>query len=216
MQNSDPAYIKRPTRRLTDKGAATRERILAATVERIVESGFAAMTIESVMAKAGLSRGSVLHQFPTRLDLAIATAQRTMRAVMDAARERANAIDDPFERLAGYAQIVWDTHSTPEGLALTDILNAARWDTELLAAIQPVAAQVEAEIAEELRALATAGGLAEPEAMVARGWLLVSSARGLIIEHRLGSNRHVINAAIEEMKLSHRRYCEVHSKISQT
>ncbi|MBY0300797.1 MULTISPECIES: TetR/AcrR family transcriptional regulator [Sphingomonas] len=216
MQNSDPAYIKRPTRRLTDKGAATRERILAATVERIVESGFAAMTIESVMAKAGLSRGSVLHQFPTRLDLAIATAQRTMRAVMDAARERANAIDDPFERLAGYAQIVWDTHSTPEGLALTDILNAARWDTELLAAIQPVAAQVEAEIAEELRALATAGGLAEPEAMVARGWLLVSSARGLIIEHRLGSNRHVINAAIEEMKLSHRRYCEAHSKISQT
>jgi AcrR family transcriptional regulator len=196
MQNSDPAYIKRPTRRLTDKGAATRERILAATVERIVESGFAAMTIESVMAKAGLSRGSVLHQFPTRLDLAIATAQRTMRAVMDAARERANAIDDPFERLAGYAQIVWDTHSTPEGLALTDILNAARWDTELLAAIQPVAAQVESEIA--------------------RGWLLVSSARGLIIEHRLGSNRHVINAAIEEMKLSHRRYCEVHSKISQT
>ncbi|KAK0330919.1 hypothetical protein LTR94_030941, partial [Friedmanniomyces endolithicus] len=208
MQNSDPAYIKRPTRRMTDKGAATRERILAATVERIVESGFAAMTIESVMAKAGLSRGSVLHQFPTRLDLAIATAQRTMRAVMDAARERANAIDDPFERLAGYAQIVWDTHSTPEGLALTDILNAARWDTELLAAIQPVAAQVEAEIAEELRALATAGGLAEPEAMVAHGWLLVSSARGLIIEHRLGSNRHVINAAIEEMKLSHRRYCE--------
>ena len=126
MQNSDPAYIKRPTRRLTDKGAATRERILAATVERIVESGFAAMTIESVMAKAGLSRGSVLHQFPTRLDLAIATAQRTMRAVMDAARERANAIDDPFERLAGYAQIVWDTHSTPEGLALTDILNLSR------------------------------------------------------------------------------------------
>ena len=210
MQNGDPALITRPTRRLTDKGAATRERILAATVDRIVESGFAAMTIESVMAKAGLSRGSVLHQFPTRLDLAIATAERTMRAVMDAARTRASAVDDPFERLAGYADIVWDTHSTPEGLALTDILHAARWDGELLAAIQPVAAQVEAEIAGELRLLAAAGGLAEPEAMVARGWLLVASARGLIIEHRLGSNRHVVNAAIEEMKLSHRRYCETH------
>ncbi len=210
MQSSDPALITRPTRRLTDKGAATRERILAATVDRIVESGFAAMTIESVMARAGLSRGSVLHQFPTRLDLAIATAERTMRAVMDAARTRAHAVDDPFERLAGYADIVWDTHSTPEGLALTDILHAARWDGELLAAIQPVAAQVEAEIAGELRLLAAAGGLVEPEAMVARGWLLVASARGLIIEHRLGSNRHVVNAAIEEKKLSHRRYCETH------
>ncbi|MEH3048185.1 TetR/AcrR family transcriptional regulator [Sphingomonas adhaesiva] len=213
MPASDRPAISRATpRRLTDKGAATRERILAATVERIVESGFAAMTIESVMAKAGLSRGSVLHQFPTRLDLAIATADRTMHAVIEAAREQASRIADPFERLAGYAQIVWDTHAMPEGLALTDILQAARWDTELLAAIQPVAAQVEAEVARELLALATAGGLADPESMVARGWLLVSSARGLIIEYRLGSNRTVINAAIEEMKQSHRRYCETHAR----
>ncbi len=57
-------------------------------MERIVESGFAAMTIESVMARAALSRGSVLHQFPTRLDLAITTADRTMHAVMEAARAR--------------------------------------------------------------------------------------------------------------------------------
>lgn len=212
MPNTDHPYLNRPMRRLTDKGAATRERILAATVERIVESGFAAMTIESVMAKAGLSRGSVLHQFPTRLDLAVATAERTMHAVMESASDRASAIPDPFERLAGYAQIVWDAHSTSEGLALTDILNSARWDTELLAAIQPVAAKVEAEVAEELLELAAAGGLEQPEAMIARGWLLVSSARGLIIEHGLGNNRHIINAAIDEMKLSHRRYCEAHAK----
>lgn len=211
MPSTERSIVSRSTpRRLTDKGAATRERILAATVERIVESGFAAMTIESVMAKAGLSRGSVLHQFPTRLDLAVATADRTMHAVMEAARALTSRIDDPFERLAGYGQIVWDTHAMPEGLALTDILQAARWDAELLTAIQPLTAQVEAEVATELRALATAGGLADPEAMVARGWLLLSSARGLIIEHRLGSNRAVINAAIEEMKSSHRRYCETH------
>lgn len=211
MPVTDRSLVARSTpRRLTEKGAATRERILAATVECIVESGFAAMTIESVMAKAGLSRGSVLHQFPTRLDLTIATADRTMHTVIETAREQASRIADPFERLAGYAQIVWDTHAMPEGLALTDILQAARWDSELLTAIQPVAAQVEEEVATELRTLATMGGLADPEAMVARGWLLVSSARGLIIEHRLGSNRQVINAAIEEMKSSHRRYCETH------
>ncbi|MGJ3627383.1 TetR/AcrR family transcriptional regulator [Sphingomonas sp. MMS24-JH45] len=113
-----------PQRRLTEKGLATRNRILDATVACIVRSGFAATTIETVMAEAGLSRGSAPHQFPTRLDLAVATAERSMRRVMEAARERAEAIPDRFERLAGYAQIGWEMHSLPDGLALTDILQA--------------------------------------------------------------------------------------------
>lgn len=197
-------------RRLTEKGIAARNRILDATVACIVRSGFAATTIETVMAEAGLSRGSVLHQFPTRLDLTIATAERSMRRVMEAARDRAATIDDPFERLAGYAQIVWDTHSQPDGLAVTDILQAARWDGDLLRGIQPVAAEIETEVEQELIALATAGGLADPAAMVARGWMLVATARGLIMEYGLNHDRRMILAAIEEMKSSHRRYCEAH------
>lgn len=89
------------------------------------------------MAEAGLSRGSVLHQFPNRVALMVATAERAMRRVMDSAGVMAAAIEDPFERLSDYARISWETHSAPEGLALTDILLAARWDAELIAGLQP-------------------------------------------------------------------------------
>lgn len=196
------------TRKLTKRGADTRARILDATITCIVSSGTAAMTVEDVMAASGISRGSVLHQFATRNLLLIAAAERGMRAVMDEASRLAALIENPFDRLADYGEIVWVTHAMPEGLALTDILQAARWDTDLAQGIQPVAARVEAEVERELIQLATDAGVIDPWVMVPRGWMLISTARGLIIEHSINSNRRMIVEAIAEMKRSHRRYCE--------
>lgn len=194
-------------RRLTSRGINAREKILDATIKCIVRSGFTATTIEHVMAEAGLSRGSVLHQFPNRVALMVATAERAMRRVMDAAGEMAAAIEDPFERLSDYARISWETHAAPEGLALTDILLAARWDAELIAGLQPVASQVEQEIHDEFIKLASDAGFEDAEALVPHGWLLIASVRGLIIEHSLGYERPMILAAIDRMMERHRRFC---------
>jgi len=195
-------------RRLTRRGADAREKILDATIKCIVRSGFTATTIEHVMAEAGLSRGSVLHQFPNRVTLMVATAERAMRRVMNSARGMAEAIEDPFERVADYARISWETHAQPEGLALTDILLAARWDPELTAGLQPVAAQVEQDIHDEFIKLATDAGFADAEALVPHGWLLIASVRGLIIEHSINPSRPMILAAIDRMMERHRRFCD--------
>lgn len=194
-------------RRLTRRGVDAREKILDATIKCIVRAGFTATTIEHVMVEAGLSRGSVLHQFPNRIALMAATAERAMRRVMDSAGVMAAAIDDPFERLSDYARISWEAHSQPEGLALTDILLAARWDSELIAGLQPVASQVEQEIHDEFIKLASEAGFDDAEALVPHGWLLIASVRGLIIEHSLGYERPMIVAAIDRMKERHRRFC---------
>ncbi len=209
-QLADPASdapVARP-RKLTRRGADTREKILDATVCVIVSSGFAAMTIERVMAESGISRGSVLHQFPNRLALAVATAERTLEVVIDLARAKAGRWPDPFERLANHAEVVWQAHSSPEGLALNEIVMAAGWDRELAEGIRPIIEEVEADIRVQFVDMAREAGLPDPEAFVARGWWLVSSVRGLVIEHRLLQSRPMIDAAIEEMKASHRRYCE--------
>lgn len=169
--------------------------------------GFTATTIEHVMAEAGLSRGSVLHQFPNRVTLMVATPERAMRRVLDAARAMAEAIEDPFERLSDYARISWETHSMPERLALTDILLAARSDRELLEGLQQVTSSVEQEIDDELIKLARDAGFTDAEALVPHGWLLIASVRGLIIEHSVNQSRPMILAAIERMKKRHRRFC---------
>ncbi len=194
-------------RRVTQRGIDAREKILDATINCIVRAGFTATTVEHVMIEAGLSRGSVLHQFPNRVALMVAAAELAMRRVMDSARVMAEAIEDPFERLSDYARISWETHSLPEGLALTDILLAARWDRELLDGLQPVTSRVEQEIHDEFIKLASEAGFTDAEALVPHGWLLIASVRGLIIEHSVNQSRPMIIAAIERMKERHRRFC---------
>ncbi|KQZ65013.1 hypothetical protein ASD67_11500 [Sphingopyxis sp. Root1497] len=207
MADAPSFSVDSRARRLTQRGVDAREKILDATIKCIVRSGVTATTIEHVMAEAQLSRGSVLHQFPNRVALMVATAERAMRRVMDSAGVMAAEIEDPFERLSDYARISWETHSAPEGLALTDILLAARWDAELIAGLQPVASQVEQEIHDEFIKLASEAGFDDAEVLVPHGWLLIASVRGLIIEHSLGYERPMIIAAIDRMMERHRRFC---------
>jgi AcrR family transcriptional regulator len=50
----------------------TRERILTATVECLADEGYAATTTSRIQELSGVSRGSLLHQFPAREALLVA------------------------------------------------------------------------------------------------------------------------------------------------
>ncbi|MFI5728963.1 TetR/AcrR family transcriptional regulator [Kribbella sp. NPDC051587] len=52
------------TQRLTRKGQATRERIVAAASQLMVEQGVARTTIEEIQAAAGVSPSQLYHYFP--------------------------------------------------------------------------------------------------------------------------------------------------------
>lgn len=199
--------LREGTRRLTRRGVDAREKILTAMVRCIGQFGYAGTTVEHVMAETGLSRGSVLHQFRNRIELTVATAEYTMQFAMSDTRRRAEAIADPFERVASYAQTMWETQSQPEGVALSDILLATRWDEELAAAIRPITDWVEAEVSAELLKLATDAGFADPAAFVPHGWLLLATVRGLVIEFSFSRSRPLILAAAETMKQQHRALC---------
>ncbi|HMT43215.1 MAG TPA: TetR/AcrR family transcriptional regulator [Chakrabartia sp.] len=207
--NADTHFLMdaRP-RRLTRRGAETRDRILDAMVSCTVRSGFAVTTIEHVMQEAGLSRGSVLHQFPTRVCLAAETAKRCMFSVMEASTALASSIEDPFERFADYPRVMWETQSSPEGLAFTDILLTMRWDRELATALQSVAGQVEQDIHDAFVRMAAEAGFADTEAVVPHGWLLLANVRGLLMEYALNPNRPMILDAINLMKSNHRAFCD--------
>jgi AcrR family transcriptional regulator len=62
-----PTIIERRQRPLTRRGAHMRLRLLEATVDLISRHGYAATTIQLLADTASVSRGSILHQFPTRM-----------------------------------------------------------------------------------------------------------------------------------------------------
>jgi AcrR family transcriptional regulator len=66
----------------TAKGRATRERILEAAAELVVEKGAAGMSLDDVRARTGASRSQLYHYFEDRDDLVRAVIDVTTNAVL--------------------------------------------------------------------------------------------------------------------------------------
>jgi AcrR family transcriptional regulator len=115
--------------------AETRRRILDATVTCLVEHGLAATTTLAVQRRAGVSRGALLHHFPSRAELVVAAllhlaAERARQLRADAA-----AIPPGVDRLDAVLRLLWSVSSGPLFHAALELLSAARTDTELHAVL---------------------------------------------------------------------------------
>jgi AcrR family transcriptional regulator len=92
------------------RDTGTRDRLLDATAEIILEEGYAAATSRRVAEKVGVQRAVVYYYFPTMDDLYLAVLQRGTQATLDAQR-RALASDQPLHAL-------WQLTTNPRGAQL--------------------------------------------------------------------------------------------------
>lgn len=72
---SAPRQASAARRTQAQRRASTRARITAAALAELAASGYAAMTFAGVAERAGVSRGALLHYFPQKPDLALATIE---------------------------------------------------------------------------------------------------------------------------------------------
>lgn len=109
--------------------------ILDAAVQGLVEDGYAATTTVAVQARAGVSRGRLLHYFPSRDAVLVAAAQRLARERV-AEMERAIA-RSPLGRTRGgqrldrAVELLWSTFHEPYFWAAMELWIAARTNAEL-------------------------------------------------------------------------------------
>jgi AcrR family transcriptional regulator len=112
---STPAPLRRSN---AERSAATQARLLDATIESLVELGWAATSTTEVVRRAGVSRGAQVHHFPTKEDLVLAALdyllERRMRAFESAfadlpadQRSPANAMRLMFEHCFGETFEAW-------------------------------------------------------------------------------------------------------------
>jgi len=92
-----------PRRRTqAERRGATQKLILDAAVEVMVGKGVAALRMEDVERKAGVSRGALLHHFPTKQDLILST----FRHINDLSLERSQQRTKFALRGRGVAEII--------------------------------------------------------------------------------------------------------------
>lgn len=115
-----------------------RARLLEATVDCLVERGFAGTSTTLVSERAGVSRGAQLHHFPTKNDLVVAAVEHlTEKRGAELAAAAARLPAGPRRTRAVLAMLADHVTGTAFAAAL-ELWVAARTDETLLAAVAPL------------------------------------------------------------------------------
>jgi AcrR family transcriptional regulator len=83
----------------SERGKATRDRLIAAGRELFGEHGYEATSIEAILETAGVKRGALYHHFESKQALFDAVLDQVVSEVARAAAEAARAETDPVESL---------------------------------------------------------------------------------------------------------------------
>ena len=128
-----------PMRTQAERSVTTRALILDAAVASLVADGYERTTTVSVQARAGVSRGRLLHHFPSRAHLLVAAAQHLAGTRIAEMEEWAlggyASCSDQGERCDRATDQLWETFSQPYFWAAMELWNAARTDPDLRTAL---------------------------------------------------------------------------------
>ncbi|MCF6744266.1 TetR/AcrR family transcriptional regulator [Blastococcus sp. KM273128] len=123
--------------------ADTRSRLLAATIQCLVEHGYAGTTTQRVQERAGLSRGALLHHFATKEALLVAAVSHVADSQIGQVRADAGA-----GRVRDEVDLLHRVMSGPLFLAGLELWSAARTEPALRAALLPAERRVGAAVRE--------------------------------------------------------------------
>jgi AcrR family transcriptional regulator len=137
-------------RREQERSRVTRQRLMEAAVDCLVEYGWAGTTTTVVAERAGVSRGAQLHHYPTRGELVVAAVQHLGRARFDELLAAAEALPLGPRRTETVLSMLADLYTGPLFKAALELWVAARTDRQL----HDVAAPLEGEIGRETHRVA--------------------------------------------------------------
>lgn len=121
-----------------ERREATVARLLQATIDTIVEVGYARASIKEICDRAGVSHGGLFRHFATREDLVVAAASEVAERLLRTARthfdgRRIESRDDVESAL----RFLRAQERTPENAVFLELLIAARTDAGLATKLRP-------------------------------------------------------------------------------
>jgi len=121
------------------KSEQTRLAILTAAVDCFYELGYANTTTDSIARKAGVSRGAMLHHFPTRFELIKAAVQHLSQQRLSRFAEEESRVNQGAEhtRVGEGIDAFWEQLNSPSFVVFHELKVAARTDKELEEALIP-------------------------------------------------------------------------------
>ena len=93
------------------RSAITQQALIDAALEVIAEVGLSAATTDRFARRAGVSRGAMLHHFPTREDIILAAMMHLLRAQTEEIRSKVNDVNQGLMPLSDLLDFLWAVFS---------------------------------------------------------------------------------------------------------
>lgn len=197
VSQSTPLPVRRTQ---AERSAATRARLVEAATDALNRLGYSATSTVLVADSARVSRGAMLHQFPTKAVLMAAVVEASYAADLAAYQQATAGIADPVDQLMAIIEAGWVQFRAPSGIAQTEIWMATRSDAELAAVVLPIHEAIFANSQATLAARFAAAGVVDPIASEAFLNFAIATLRGLSLEHALGTPAAQLRPSISLLK----------------
>jgi AcrR family transcriptional regulator len=173
-----------PPNKHQERSLRTRELLLDATLEAIIEIGYAKTSTSEVCARAGLSRGAQLHQFGSKAELLGHAVEHLADKQREQLQEAVAAVEPGTDPAHAVVDLAWATFSGPLGKASVELFVATNEDDELHERMH------DAQRALTRETFAACAEVAEDalgrERLRTVFWLTINLIRGLTIDEMLG------------------------------
>ena len=127
--------MPRPRRTQAERTATTRTALLDATVDSLVERGYARTTTTEVAHRAGMSPGALLHHFPTKAELLCAAVGHLFEQRNEEFRKAMADLPPGAERGTAAIDMLWSIISGNTFVAWLELWVGARTDPEIAEAV---------------------------------------------------------------------------------
>jgi len=191
---------RRPRQTQAERSAAMRARLVDAAIRCLNRHGYSATTVAMVADEAGVSRGGMLHQFPTKVDLMLEVVRHA--SGYDENASRVPKARDPDKRLAfmNLTDATWRVITKPPAMAKLEIMIAARSDPALAERLPNIIQAIEERRHDNVWAVAEEAGITDRDQIDAMVTLHMAAMRGLAIELMFTQDQAMVDRAYGLLK----------------
>jgi AcrR family transcriptional regulator len=194
------AAAKRARTPNVERTAAMRARIIEATIECLHERGYHQTSTLVVIEHAGVSRGAMLHHFPTKADLMIAVSEHIVTLRSEVHRTELGKLKTDRERFLHLIDTLWLAFQTPSGIARVEIMLGSRSDPEIEPRFRELNKMLHERHVERVWAQAERMGVKDKKRMRAFVALYAAALRGLAIDAIWPHSKADAKAAVALLK----------------
>jgi AcrR family transcriptional regulator len=184
-----------------ERSAETRTRLLDATIECLVELGYARTTTTTVADRAGVSRGAQLHHFPTKEELVLAAVEHLFTRRLTEFREAFAQLPEQADHVSAAIDLLWKIVGSDTFYAWLELAVAGRTDATLGRRVRALGSRTEAEVDRTFRELFAAPATPNPFFDIAPKFAF-ALLQGLALDRLLLTQPRVrAEAMLQAMKL---------------